>query len=80
MNLLDLKRGESGVIRKITADKDIKQRLLTMGFTQGSTVKLEKKAPLGDPIDFLIKDYHVSLRKNEAAFIEIEKIADNKKN
>ena len=74
MNLLELKRGESGIIKRLVCDKKLKQRLLTMGFTQGTKVKLEKKAPLGDPIDFVVKDYHISLRKNEAMCVEIEAV------
>jgi len=73
MNLLELKKGESGLIKRLVCDKKLKQRLLTMGFTRGAKVKLEKKAPLGDPIDFVVKGYHISLRKSEAVCIEIEK-------
>jgi Fe2+ transport system protein FeoA len=73
MNLLDLKVGEQAIVTKINGSRDIKQRLLTMGFTKGQIVVLQKIAPLGDPIDFLVKDYHISLRKNEAVNIEIEK-------
>ncbi|PLX20097.1 MAG: hypothetical protein C0601_00180 [Candidatus Muiribacterium halophilum] len=78
MNLLQLKKGESGIIKKVVCEKKLKQRLITMGFTQGAKVKLDKKAPLGDPIDFVVKDYHISLRKTEAMCIEIEAVNSEK--
>ena len=78
MNLLELKKGESGIIKKVVCEKKLKQRLITMGFTQGAKVRLDKKAPLGDPIDFVVKDYHISLRKTEARCIEIEAVNSEK--
>ncbi|MFA5479437.1 MAG: FeoA family protein [Candidatus Muiribacteriota bacterium] len=74
MNLTELKQGERGKILKITGDKMLKQRLMTMGFTQNETVKVDKFAPLGDPVEYVIKNYHISLRKSEAKFIEVEKV------
>ena len=47
---------------------------MEMGLTPGSTITVEKIAPLGDPIDVRIKGYHLSLRREEAAGIKIEKI------
>ncbi|MCK9225616.1 MAG: ferrous iron transport protein A [Candidatus Muirbacterium halophilum] len=78
MNLLDLKVGQKAIVLKIDGSRDIKQRLITMGFTKGQIVKLEKIAPLGDPIDFLVKDYHISLRKSEASNIIVEEIKTEK--
>ncbi len=65
--------GEKAVIKRINCDLPIKSRLLAMGIVPGAEVILEKLAPLGDPIDILVKGYHLSLRKEEASCIEVEK-------
>jgi len=46
---------------------------MEMGFVRGSEVKVVKHAPLKDPLEFVIRGYHVSLRKEEAAHILMEK-------
>ncbi|MDR1818648.1 MAG: ferrous iron transport protein A [Methanobrevibacter sp.] len=50
----------------------LKRHLLGMGFVKGAKIKLEKIAPLGDPIKIKIKGYSISLRKSEAKNIEVE--------
>jgi DtxR family Mn-dependent transcriptional regulator len=69
--LRDLKPGEKGKVIKIKGKGNLKKRLLDMGIVHGAEIKLEKVAPLGDPIDILIKGYHLSLRKDEAKDILI---------
>lgn len=72
MNLAMLKPGENGRITKMGAVGPLKRRLMDMGVLVGEAVKVEKVAPLGDPIEVIIKNYHLSLRKKEAAEIEVE--------
>lgn len=73
MTLAELKPGQEGVIARIgAAAGSVKRRLMDMGVLAGERVKVEKMAPLGDPIEVLIKGYHLSLRRKEAAGIEIE--------
>jgi len=72
--LRDLKPGEKGKVIKIKGKGNLKKRLLDMGIVPGTEIKLEKVAPLGDPIDILIKGYHLSLRKEEARDILLEKV------
>jgi DtxR family Mn-dependent transcriptional regulator len=72
MKLNDLKVGQRGQVLKITADSGIKRRLLDMGMVPGVEVKVEKVAPLGDPIDVIVKGYHLSLRKEEASAVTVE--------
>jgi ferrous iron transport protein A len=67
-----LKPGENGRITKMGAVGPLKRRLMDMGVLVGEAVKVEKVAPLGDPIEVIIKNYHLSLRKKEAAEIEVE--------
>lgn len=73
MTLAELKPGQAGTIVRIgTAAGPIKRRLMDMGVLAGERVKVEKVAPLGDPIEVTIKDYKLSLRKKEAEGIDIE--------
>ncbi len=68
-----LKPGEKAVITHIRAMGEIGKRMTDMGVTKGTGVEMIRVAPLGDPIDIKIKGYHLTLRKNEAAHIEIER-------
>ncbi len=74
MNLSMLKCGEKGKITKIGAIGPLKRRLMDMGVLVGEEVKMEKVAPLGDPIEVIIKNYKLSLRKKEAEEIQVEAI------
>lgn len=72
--LLDAQPNEEVTIKSLNSngDSDLRRHLLGMGFVKGSKIKMEKPAPLGDPIKFKIKGYSVCLRKDEAKNIEIE--------
>ena len=72
MNLSMLKCGEKGKITKIGTIGPLKRRLMDMGVLVGEEVKMEKVAPLGDPIEVTIKNYNLSLRKKEAEEILVE--------
>lgn len=73
MNLSNLKPGEQGRILKLdNSIGPIRRRLMDMGVIVGETIKVEKVAPMGDPIEVRIKSYSLTLRKNEAKGIEIE--------
>ena len=72
--LTHLKEGDRAIIKKIGGNGVFRQRLLEMGFQTGEILTIEKYAPLKDPIEFVIMDYHVSLRCDEAKHIWVEKI------
>lgn len=73
MNLSMLKPGEKGRITRLDAGiGQLRRRLMDMGVLPGELVKVEKIAPLGNPIEVTIKGYSLSLRKEEARGIEIE--------
>lgn len=59
-------------IVKIRARGDIHRRMVEMGLSTGSLVKVERTAPLGDPMSIKVKGYHLSLRGTEAQYIEVE--------
>ena len=64
--LSELSVGQKGIIQKINFRGTLRQRLLAMGLVVGETIQVKKVAPLGDPVDFVIKGYDLSLRKSEA--------------
>ena len=66
ISLRDLKEGDRAAIQSIRGEGAFKRRLLEMGFMPGTTVLIKKYAPLRDPIELVIKGYHVSLRRKEA--------------
>ncbi len=73
--LSELKVGERGKIIKLNFKGAARQRLMAMGLIKNEEILVRRVAPLGDPIDFVIKGYHLSLRKTEAAKILVEREA-----
>ncbi len=73
-NLKELKTSQKCTVLKIKARGETNKRIVEMGITPGALIEVERVAPLGDPIDIKVKGYHLSLRKEEAEGIEIEKI------
>ena len=67
--LSDLHPGDAATVLQVLAQGRIRQRLLEMGFTRGTELKVEKLAPLGDPMELVIKGYHLSLRREESRCI-----------
>ena len=72
MPLDQLAVGQQGIIIRIGGEAHLRRRLLDMGIVPGETVTVERVAPLGDPVEFTVKGYHLSLRKSEAAQILVE--------
>jgi Fe2+ transport system protein FeoA len=72
IRLDQLKVGEEGKITEINAASRVKRRLLGLGLVPGEKVKLERIAPLGDPIEIFVKGFHLSLRKEEASGVMVE--------
>ena len=71
MFLSDLKTGESAVILKVLGHGGFRRRILEMGFVRGQRVEAVLNAPLRDPIKYRLMGYEVSLRRSEAAMIEV---------
>ena len=70
--LSNLKPGQRGRILRITGPGSLKMRLMEMGVVPGTTVEVKRVAPLGDPVEVEVKGYRMSLRREEAAIIEVE--------
>ncbi|MDE6669697.1 MAG: FeoA domain-containing protein, partial [Muribaculaceae bacterium] len=71
MRLSQLKPGNSGVITKILGHGAFRKRVMEMGFVRGREVTTVLNAPLQDPVKYSLMGYEVSLRRAEAALIEI---------
>lgn len=70
--LNDLKLGSSTVVVKLHGEGAVKRRIMDMGITKGVQVTVVKVAPLGDPIELNVRGYELSIRKADAANIEVE--------
>ncbi len=71
-NLHELNEGQRAKITKIGGGGPIRQRLLDMGITRGTEIRVERRAPLGDPIEITVKGYYLAIREDEARHIEVE--------
>jgi Fe2+ transport system protein FeoA len=72
VNLAEVPQGREVVIVRIGGGGAIRQRLLDMGVTRGTVVRVERHAPLGDPVEICVKGYCLALRMEEAADITVE--------
>ena len=76
IQLHQLKPGQRAVITCVGGAAALRRRFIEMGVVRGETIFLERTAPLGDPIEYFIKGYHLALRKEEAALIEVSLTGD----
>jgi Fe2+ transport system protein FeoA len=74
MMLSQLRAGQHARIVRVGGSSALRRRLLEMGLVKGTGVYVEKYAPLKDPIELIVKGYHVSLRVEEAAQIGVESV------
>ena len=70
--LKQIKIGGTAKVVKIHGEGALKRRIMDMGLTKGTEVKVRKVAPLGDPIEITVRGYELSLRKEDAETIEVE--------
>ena len=74
MSTLDsLVPGESGIIVRVGGSGALRHRLLDMGLTPRTAVRVERIAPMGDPMELYLRGYRLTLRKEDASKIEVEK-------
>jgi len=69
MQLNNLEPGQKGVVTSIRGSGATRRRIMDMGIVRGAEIKVIRKAPLGDPVEFEIRDYNLTLRKKEAELI-----------
>ena len=74
MTLREIKTGRSGRVLEVGGEKILRHRLLEMGITPHTIVTVKKVAPLGDPIELLIRGYVLTLRLEDADKIKVEEV------
>ena len=72
MTLDRLPIGQSAVIQKVGGEGALRCRLLDMGLIPGTRVQILKVAPLGDPVELMVRGYSLSIRKEDAHKIEVD--------
>ncbi len=72
MTLREATIGQTVRVKKLTGDGPVKRRIMDMGITKGVEINIRKVAPLGDPIEVTVRGYELSVRKADAAMIEVE--------
>ncbi len=70
--LKDVACGQMVKVSKLTGEGAVKRRIMDMGITKGVDVYVRKVAPLGDPVEVMVRGYELSLRKADAEMIQIE--------
>ena len=74
MTLRELNVGKSGRVLTVSGEKVLRRRLLEMGITPRTVVTVKKVAPMGDPIELLLRGYVLTLRLEDAEKITIEEV------
>ncbi|MCI8464770.1 MAG: ferrous iron transport protein A [Lachnospiraceae bacterium] len=69
--LREAKIGDTATVVKLHGEGAVKRRIMDMGITKGTDVYVRKVAPLGDPVEVMVRGYELSLRKADAELIEI---------
>ena len=67
--------GSKGSVVGVEGDQELRRRLLEMGFCNGAQVEVVRRAPLGDPTEFRLRGYHLSLRNEQARHVTIQPAA-----
>ena len=63
--------GSSCTVKKLHGEGAVKRRIMDMGITKGVEIKVQKVAPLGDPMEVTVRGYQLSIRKADAAMVEV---------
>jgi len=74
-SLNELVPGQVATILRVRGPAAARRRMLEMGFVRGETITMERCAPLGDPVEYFIKGYYLSLRRHDAANVDVEVVS-----
>lgn len=74
MLLSEMQEGQRATIVRIGGNGALRRRILEMGILKGTEIRVEKYAPLKDPVEIVVKGFHLSLRVEEAAQISVENV------
>jgi ferrous iron transport protein A len=70
--LKEVKIGETVKVSRINGEGAVKRRIMDMGITRGTEIYVRKVAPLGDPVEVTVRGYELSIRKADAAMVDVE--------
>ena len=70
--LKELRPGQRAKVSKLHGEGALRRRIMDMGITKGVEIYVRKVAPLGDPFELTVRGYELSLRKDDAAMIEVQ--------
>lgn len=70
--LRNIRVGGNATVVKLHGEGAVRRRIMDMGVTKGANVYVRKVAPLGDPIEITVRGYELSVRKSDAAMIEVQ--------
>lgn len=70
--LSELRPGERGTVVRVGGGGPARRRIMEMGLVRGTEVKVVRVAPLGDPVEFEVRGYSLSLRKDEAQQVQVQ--------
>ena len=76
--LKDVKIGQTVQVVRLQGEGAVKRRIMDMGITKGTRISVRKVAPFGDPIEVTVRGYELSLRKEDARMVQVERCAQEK--
>ena len=74
IRLSEMKHGQTATVERVGGNGILRRRIMEMGILKGTDIYVEKYAPLRDPMELIVKGYHVSLRVEEAAQITVDNV------
>ncbi|MBP5311728.1 MAG: ferrous iron transport protein A [Clostridia bacterium] len=77
LTLKDVKVGQTVKVVKVRGEGAVRRRIMDMGITKNTVIFVRKVAPLGDPVELNLRGYELSLRKADAAMVEVAECEDN---
>ena len=70
--LKEAKVGQTVTVVKLNGEGALRRRIMDMGITKGISIYVRKVAPLGDPVEITVRGYELSIRKGDAACIQVQ--------
>ena len=74
IRLSEMKKGQTATVERVGGNGILRRRIMEMGILKGTDIYVEKYAPLKDPMELIVKGYHVSLRVEEATQITVDNV------
>ena len=76
LSLADLEPGAEARVEAVSGESPIAKRLLDLGFVPGTAVRVLRRAPLGDPVEYELRGYRLCLRRSEARRVRVRRAGE----